>query len=185
MARLFLVRHGRAAASWDADHDPGLDDLGRRQAEEAAAELVGRLGDDVLPILSSPLRRCRETAAPLESRWSREAVIEPGCGEVESPTTDLAERGAWLGELMRATWDGRPSELLAWRRRVVDTLLALDEDAVVFTHFIAINVAVGEATDDPRVVSFAPDNCSITELVNDGGRLEVVSLGRQASTQVR
>ena len=182
MSRLWLVRHGRAAASWDADHDPGLDDLGRQQAEAAADDLAPK---GPLPILCSPLRRCRETAAPLETRWDREAVIEPGCGEVESPTTDLAERGAWLGELMRGTWEGRPAELLAWRRKVIDTLLALDADTVVFTHYIAINVVVGEAAGDERVVSFAPDNCSITEVVNDGGRLEVVSLGRQASTQVR
>jgi hypothetical protein len=32
VTRLHLVRHGRAAAGWDTDPDPGLDDIGRRQA---------------------------------------------------------------------------------------------------------------------------------------------------------
>ena len=186
MPRLFLVRHGRAAASWDADHDPGLDDTGRQQAE-AAASALALVGVDgaPLPMLSSPLRRCIETAAPLEARWGAKARVEPGVGEVESPTTDLAERGAWLADFMRGTWEDQPDELQRWRRRVLDTLVGLDSDTVVFSHFIAINVAVGEATGDRRVVSFAPDNCSITELVRDGGRLEVVALGQQASTQVR
>ena len=28
MARLYLVRHGRATGGWDVDPDPGLDDVG-------------------------------------------------------------------------------------------------------------------------------------------------------------
>ena len=36
MPRLTLVRHGRAAAGWGDDLDPGLDDLGRAQAESVA-----------------------------------------------------------------------------------------------------------------------------------------------------
>jgi broad specificity phosphatase PhoE len=185
VSRLFLVRHGRAAAGWDADPDPGLDEVGRQQAEAVADELDARVVGGSLPLLSSPLRRCRETAQPLEVRWSTEALVDRGVGEVESPTSDLAERGAWLGGFMRSRWDDQPPTLHEWRELVLSTLRALDEDTVVFSHFIAINVAVGDATGDRRVVSFAPDNCSVTELVNDGGRLGVVSLGRQASTQVR
>ncbi len=60
MSRLILVRHGRAAGGWDDDLDPGLDELGRAQAE-AMADLVAPRGP--LPILVSPMRRCRETAA--------------------------------------------------------------------------------------------------------------------------
>jgi len=36
---IFLVRHGEAAASWGESPDPGLSELGRRQAEVAAALL--------------------------------------------------------------------------------------------------------------------------------------------------
>ena len=41
MARLYLVRHGKAAAGWGADADPGLDEIGRNQAEQMAQGLVG------------------------------------------------------------------------------------------------------------------------------------------------
>ena len=51
MTRLVLVRHGHASGGWDDDPDPGLDDLGRAQAE-AMADLVAPLGP--LPILVSP-----------------------------------------------------------------------------------------------------------------------------------
>jgi len=182
VSRLVLVRHGRAAAGWDADLDPGLDDVGRSQAR-AAADALADLGP--LPVYSSPLRRCQETAAPLARRWETEVRIEPGVGEVESPTDDLAERGAWLRGFMAGTWEEHPPELHVWRQRVLGTLVGLEgEDAVVFSHFIAINVVVGAALDDPRVICFAPDNGSRTVVEVQGGRFSVVELGGQAGTRV-
>ena len=37
------------------------------------------------PIVVSPLRRTRETAAPLAVRWGVEPVVEPGVGELAAP----------------------------------------------------------------------------------------------------
>jgi broad specificity phosphatase PhoE len=183
MSRLVLVRHGHAAAGWDADPDPGLDDTGRGQAAEMAEGLAG-IGP--LPLVSSPLRRARETAAALEERWGVEAVVVPEVGEIPSPTDDLAERGAWLREVMRGTWSDVPTEFRSWRDRVLSALTAFDADAVIVTHFIAICAAVGSATGDDRVMTFVPDNCSCTVLeVVDGG-LQVVELGHQVvRTEVR
>jgi len=182
VSHVVLVRHGRAAAGWNEDLDPGLDELGRQQAEVAAdvLELFGPL-----PILSSPLRRCQETALPLALRWGVDVTIEPDVGEVQSPTDDLAERGAWLRGFMQGRWADQGAAQLEWRDRVAAALLATEgQDMVVFTHFVAINAAVSVATGDPRVVSFAPDNGSRTELKVEGGRLEVVELGGQARTVV-
>lgn len=182
MTRLILVRHGRAAAGWGEDADPGLDDLGRQQAEAVADELEP-LGP--LPVIVSPLRRTRETAAPLEQRWGVEAQVEPAVGEVVAPVAGLVEREAWLGDFMNSTWPDAEPELVRWRQQVIDTLASIKDDSVVVSHFVAINVAVGEALADPRVVCFAPTNCARTVLdVDDEGRFSVVSLGGQGTTRV-
>jgi broad specificity phosphatase PhoE len=183
MTRLYLVRHGQPLARYDQDHDPGLDDVGRTQAEAAAADLVS-LGP--LPIVTSPLRRTRETAAPFERQWKVSAVVEPAVGEVKAPTEDLAGRSAWLGEILRGhrCWSELDEERRAWRDGVVAALLALDADTVVVTHYIAINAAVGAATGDDRVMNFRPDNCSCTVLDSDGSRLILVELGRERETVV-
>ncbi len=65
MPRITMVRHGQAAAGFSDDLDPGLSALGREQADAAAAALAP-IGPQ--PIIASPLRRCRETAAPLAAR---------------------------------------------------------------------------------------------------------------------
>ena len=74
MATIRLVRHGRATGGWDADVDPGLDELGVAQAA-ALADLLGPLGDAAgrRALVTSPMRRCRETAAPLAARWGVDA----------------------------------------------------------------------------------------------------------------
>jgi broad specificity phosphatase PhoE len=178
------VRHGQPLARYDQDHDPGLDDVGRAQAEAAAAELAP-LGP--LPVVTSPLRRTRETAAPFERQWHVTASVEPAVGEVKSPTDDLAERTAWLSDILRGQrrWGELDDDRRRWRDGVVGALMALDADTVVVTHYIAINAAVGEATGDDRVMNFRPDNCSCTVLESDGSRLTLVELGRQRETAVR
>lgn len=179
-----MVRHGQAAAGFSDDLDPGLSDLGRQQAAAAAAALES-IGPQ--PIVCSPLRRCRETADALATRWGVTPTVDPAVGEIVSPSdaAGLEARGAWLRQAMQGTWSGLGAEHHAWRRSVLDAVSALDVDTVVHSHFVAINVVVGQAMGDDRVVCFAPDNCSWTVLDVDGDKIEIVELGRQATTEVR
>lgn len=185
MARLYFVRHGKAAAAYDENPDPGLSALGHEQAGHAANVLAAA---GLLKSVTSPLRRARETAAPFERTTGRPADVLDAVSEIPSPTNDVAARGAWLRRHMAGTWQ----ELIAangpdysrWRQGVIEALLALPEDTAIFSHFIAINVAVGAATADDRMVCFHPDNGSITVFENDGASLRLVELGREAETTV-
>ncbi|MBO6541985.1 MAG: histidine phosphatase family protein [Alphaproteobacteria bacterium] len=188
MPRIYMIRHGEAAAGWDADKDPGLSDLGWQQAEQAARNIMAREGR-ALPVLSSPLRRCRETSEPLSKAWGLQARIEPRVAEIPSPELSLSERGGWLRRIMTGTWaetlsDAANPDLMGWKQAVADALLELDEDTVIFSHFIAINAAVGHALDDPRVICFKPDNCSITIFETSAGQLKLLEQGGEAETKV-
>ena len=75
VSTIYMVRHGRAAAGWDTDLDPGLDDQGQLQAEATATRLATL---PKMPVLSSPMKRCQETAGFLAAKWGNVAVhIEP------------------------------------------------------------------------------------------------------------
>jgi hypothetical protein len=74
--------------------------------------------------------------------------------------------------------------LRQWRAEVLVALGALDRTTVVVTHFFGINVAVGAACGDDRLVCFRPDHCSRTVIENDAGRLRLVRLGAEDSTPV-
>ncbi|CAB1062133.1 hypothetical protein D1BOALGB6SA_6909 [Olavius sp. associated proteobacterium Delta 1] len=181
MTILYLVRHGRATSSWGLEIDPGLDDLGRSQAQ-AAAQKLAPLGPH--PIISSPRARARETAMPLAKIWDIEPAIEERVGEIRFPSETPADRVRWLKEVMVDQWPNLDRDLQQWRQEVIEALLSIVTDTVVFTHYIAINAAVGHATDDNRVVSFSPDNASITVLGTDGNKLGIVERGVEADTRV-
>ena len=63
-------------------------------------------------------------------------------------------------------------------------MLGFETDAVVFCHFIAINVVVGAATGAEELIVFAPGNASLTEVGTDRGKLSLIALGREADTSV-
>lgn len=188
MTRIHLVRHGRAAAGWNVDPDPPLDETGRAQALAVASRLSGLA---TRRIYSSPLLRCQQTAFPLATAWSVEVTIEPGVAEIPSPEGySLETRVEWLREAMGGTWSAlaeRSGEVYAdFRRSIADTVRAFPGDAVVFSHFIAINAIIGEATGDDRVVIASLDNCSVTTVeVQPGGRIELIEIGGEADTLIR
>jgi len=146
---------------------------------------------DCMPIYTSPLRRCRETAQPLERLWEAPAEIFQPVAEIPSPPSDLRGRQQWLEQAIRGTWrelsDDAPSgspDFLAWRQTLLDSLARIPRDSVVFTHFIAINAVVGHALARDEVVCFRPDHASITCVEVENGNLKVVELGRQIDTTV-
>lgn len=202
MARIFLVRHGRAAAGWDTAMDPPLDDFGREQAAATAARLAVRLQDSKwsftdVDVVTSPLLRCRQTAAEYERVTGTVARVEPRIAEIPSPTgVDMADRVTWLRRAMQGTWaqlierDGDDyaqfrDALLSWAR-------AIRRDTIAFSHFVAINALIGAATGDDRLVTRSVDNASVTVLGvtaeadnGVGASLSLLEGGAQANTLIR
>jgi broad specificity phosphatase PhoE len=182
MARLFLIRHAEPAAAWGgAVDDPGLSEFGRRQAETASTQLANA---GKLAVLSSPMRRCRETAEPYARVRGLEPGQEPRVSEVATPA-GVGDRRAWL--LQNFPWQGGPArhwsdlapELSAWREQMLGWARTLVDDSAVFTHFIAINVLVGAALARNETIVCKPGHASITELDVDDGRLRLVRLGEE------
>lgn len=181
-ARVVLVRHGQPDGTWGMDPDPGLDDRGHEQAR-AVAELLATLGP--LPVIVSPLRRTRETAAPLADQWGIEPAFEPGVGELVAPANPKPDHAAWLRALMTGNGADSPDVMKPFRDRVLGAIRTITTDSIVVTHFLAINAVVGAATNDDRVVCFRPAHCSRTVVEIADGRLTLVELGDQGSGVAR
>ena len=96
MTRLYLVRHGRAAAGWNTDPDPGLDVIGQGQAEHGRRSTCRRSAR----CTSSPVH-C-DAAARQRRRWRCCGIdrsrIEPRSGR--DPVTERRR-------------DGRPGRVVA------------------------------------------------------------------------
>ena len=190
MTRLYLVRHGRAAAGWDSDPDPGLDALGREQACAMAARLAP-LGP--LAVVTSPLLRCQQTAEPLAQQWNVTPRIEAGVAEIPSPVgVPMTERIEWLRVAMAGTWTELGPRYVAFRDGVMTALTNIANigaDTVVTSHFIAINAALGAMLGDDRLLLRSLDNCSVTivdwRVTKAGGMFHLVESGEEADTLIR
>ncbi len=180
---IYLIRHGLAAAGV-TDLDPGLADVGHKQAEVTAITLGSR---NAGRLVASPLRRTRETAAPIAAATGLAAELRNEVAEVFDPAMPADERQLMIGPFMAGRWSEQSAVLQSWRARVVATLLEMGlaaavegRDLVVVTHYIAIGVAVGEATGDDRVVPVEIANASITAMEVGHGGLRLVEAASTA-----
>ena len=167
MATVLLVRHGRTAANAGgvlAGRTPGvhLDDVGKRQAEELGTRMSAL---PIAAIVSSPLERCRQTAAALASALSTSVRVvtdkrltECGYGDwTGRPLKDLAKEPLWKvvqgqpsavefpgGESMRAMQARGVEAVRDWDRRVTEEHGA-DAIWVAVSHADVIKAIVADA----------------------------------------
>ena len=199
-AELFIVRHGDALPGPDelipsgVYDDLPLSSIGREQAQALAARLAPLHFD---AMYSSPLRRCRETAAPLAERWGMTPTIVNDIREIRlgdirplpNDKQDIASLSKALQErqvdIIRVAgesghWDSiensEPSK--AFRQRVVH---ALDEIAnkhigeriIAFAHGGVINAYAAEVLGLEKDFFFPAANTSIT-VVRVSGKQRVL-----------
>jgi broad specificity phosphatase PhoE len=150
---IHLVRHGRTASNAGGlllgRADPPLDDVGRSQASALTSVVA-----DPVRVISSPLCRCRDTAAAfgrtveIDERW-----IELDYGEWDEQPIGSITPDAWAK--WRADLDFRPPggetlrELGVRVRAACDDLVAdaRDADIVVVTHVSPLKAALAWALD--------------------------------------
>lgn len=188
MTRVYVIRHGHPASTWGGtEDDPGLDEIGRQQAVEAMEVLMALPeGERPTRVVSSPLRRCRETAEPMALALGVEMVIDPRVGEIPTPAAmPAADRPGWLRAAFGGEWGQIIGDLdyQAWARSVA-AAVAEHPVTAVFSHFVALNAAVSVATGEARVAAFRPDHCSITAFDIRDGRLILHEKGSEAQSQV-
>jgi broad specificity phosphatase PhoE len=158
---LIVVRHGRTEANASGlllgrRLDPGLDELGHRQAVELARVLPADAR-----IVSSPLRRTRETAEALgrevevDDRW-----VELDYGELDGTPLRDVPRDVWAGWQADPSWappGGESLTELGVRIRAACDDLAdecAERDVVVVTHVSPVKAAVAWSLDVGDHISF-------------------------------
>jgi probable phosphoglycerate mutase len=175
--KIFLVRHGEAAAPWHEADDPGLSERGREQAAATGERLRAQLAPGVR-LISSPMLRARETALPLSEALGAKVAVNEAFREIPTPVP-VDGRRDWLRAIARQRWSEQHDMVRAWHRAVLEELQQLREPAIVFTHFMVLNAIVGALTAKDRVVCFLPENASVTTLQWTGDALQLVELGQE------
>ncbi len=145
---LYLIRHGEADET--TDDDPGLTELGRRQAEAVGARLRGL---DLTVVHHSPRRRAIETATIVAEQIGSAAPAPSRSADDLTPFPDdwdLVPQGyhGWLREVPNEKRDPGARRL---DKAIVELsrVEATDQSRVVITHNFVIGWFVRHALDAP------------------------------------
>jgi broad specificity phosphatase PhoE/ribonuclease HI len=197
---LLLVRHGdtdhtqRRLFSGRTGADPSLNDDGRSQVR-AAAEWLAPLAEQRPVLLSSPMRRTRESAEIVAERLGaayevEDGLVEAGFGEWEGLTyAEVLKRdpeafSAWLDDVSRPA--GRTgdalTEVAARMERTRDRILADHRGRLVvaLTHLTPIKLLIRDVLEMPltglfrteispgsvTVLAWYPDGRPVVRLLN-------------------
>jgi probable phosphoglycerate mutase len=166
-ARIVLVRHGQS--TWNAEGrlqgqaDPPLSRLGRREAVALRGALAGFTGR----VLTSDLRRARETAAALghpgaapDAAW-REIDVGEWAGRLLADLPAGPEP-SWRGGDLLPPGGERWDELAARVADALDLLMEPGGDWLVVTHGGVIRAAVAYVTGADAQRISGPANASVT-----------------------
>ncbi|WP_214369065.1 histidine phosphatase family protein [Pseudonocardia sp. H11422] len=185
--QLIFVRHALPHRVQPSDlvdggtADPGLTELGERQAERLVDALRA---DPVEGLYCSPLRRAQSTAAPLAGSLGRTPDLVPGLREYDAdsrhyvPVHEMARVDPVAWERMLAGMLPEHVDADAFRERVVTAVEAIVAahpgrgSAVLVAHAGVINVYLAHLLGIGRTLAFPLDYTGITRVIagRDGRR---------------
>ncbi len=188
---LILVRHGETPHttekrfSGSGGADPGLNTDGEAQVR-AVADWLAPLAEEVDALVSSPLRRTRETAEIIAARLDKQVEVEDGLAEAAFGTWDgLTFRevqqqypddlDAWLGSMDIAPGGGESFKEIDTRvRRTRDRLLSTypGKTVLAVTHVtpikLMVRMALGAPLEAVYRMELAPASVTVISWFEDG-----------------
>jgi probable phosphoglycerate mutase len=189
---LVLVRHGVTAHTVDkrfsgglGGRNPGLSEEGRAQVR-ATADWLSPLAEGIDVLVTSPVRRTRETAEIIGDRLDKPVLTDDGLAEMEF--------GSWDGLTFAETQERYPDEIDAWlgsldepagggesfrvvEKRVLASLDALlrkqaGRTVLAVSHVTPIKVlvarAIGAPLDAVHRMELAPASVTVLSFYDDG-----------------
>jgi broad specificity phosphatase PhoE len=185
---LLLIRHARPVRAENAHGpaDPGLTELGQRQAHALASWLAE---EPIDAIYTSPLRRARETAAPLATKLGMDERVEPALAEYDADANSYVpiEELQASGDLR---WMELPDDVAGFQAQVVEGVERLVREhpsstVALVCHGGVINVYLAWVLRTEHTLFFLPQYTSISRVLAAGaGQRSVQTVNETAHLRV-
>ena len=181
-SHIILVRHGEASAGWSMHPDPGLSELGFKQAAEAGKSLIEKISS--YNLLSSPKKRAIETMEMMIQEKRCTFQLDSRFIEIPSDNVNADEKRDWLTKIFITPIKDLPQAVKEWRNSLIDWLNEIEGNVIVTTHFMVINTLVSYITSNNKISYFHPDYASRTEIFIKNGEMTKLVLGDDKKTVI-
>jgi probable phosphoglycerate mutase len=183
---LLLIRHALPVrideGHVDGPADPALAELGHTQAAALAEWLAG---EQIDAIWSSPMRRARETAAPVAARLGLDVTVDDGLAEYDKDAASYIP----IEELKAANdprWNQlpeRPEEFAAEVVEAVERVIASHpgQRVAVVCHGGVVNAYAGHVLGIADPLFFLPAYTSITRILASGAGIRSINTLNESS----
>jgi len=180
---LLLIRHGEASASFGEHSDPGLSNRGKEQANNLI-DTFSKENLNNFKFISSPKLRAVETAQPLKLQYNKDLVVQNQFSEIPSDDIPPHEKQDWLRGVISQEIKTLPEAVKLWQNNIMSTLLNIDSDAIIFSHFMVINAVAASVLKNNKLLYFYPDYTSCTKLLVEDNQIIEIIVGDDKKTLI-
>jgi len=181
--KIIFIRHGEAANAYGDHEDPGLSEKGLSQAKNLLNhKKLSDLKD--FSLISSPKSRARETADPLARKFNKDIVLDNTFIEIPSKNIALNQKHNWLKKILKTEKDSLPEYIRTWSDQIFNKLTFIQNDSVIFTHFMVMNSIVSSLLKSETLLSFYPDYASLLEIIVDNKKIKSFSIEGSKKTYI-
>jgi len=181
-SHIILVRHGEASEGWPVHPDPGLSELGRRQAAKTGDSLIEQIPS--YQLISSPKKRAVETMEIMSKKEKGAFQLDSNFIEIPSADIQLNEKRDWLIRIFTTPIHELPETVQEWRNNLIAWLREAEGNFIVTTHFMVINTLVSYIASNNQISYFHPDYASRTEIFIKDKKLIQLILGDDKKTVI-
>ena len=181
--KLIFVRHGEADSAYGEHDDPVLSIKGISQSKNLLKNI--KLQNlEKFTFISSPKLRALKTADPLAKRFNKKILIDDNFIEIPAKDVPLDKKQSWLKKIVATKKSDLPESIKLWSRNILQRIRDIQEDSIIFTHFMVMNAAISELTQAEKILCFYPDYTSIIEINITNGKIKSFSQGNSKKTYI-
>ena len=158
--------------------------------------IAGEWGHNQLPYMAAKKEELNTTSlreSEIESfisghglakKFNKDIVLDNTFIEIPSKNTALNQKQNWLKKILSTKKDSLPKYIKIWSEEIFNKLITIENDSVIFTHFMVMNSIVSSLIKSETLLSFYPDYTSVLEIISDNKKIKSYSIEGNKKTYI-
>ena len=109
-------------------------------------------------------------------------MINKNFAEIPSPNVSIDEKRAWLKNTMHLNIKSLDENVRDWRLNIIDAITNLNSDAIIFSHYMVMNVLKGFIDNSDKILNFHPGYTSVMILKIQNKRISITNIEENKNT---